>query len=231
PRLRNLVVSSPVTLTALQQSMRDEHYEVLQYLVLEHGVIVWHIAPDSNTVRNVFLPRSEVIDKVARLQKSLTDRNSRFDQTTARELFLFLIQPMLSRIKSDRLVIIPHDDLNSIPFQVFQDPADGHYLGERFQISYAPSASVLLGLKRSSGLAGQRLFAVGDPGIPATAVEIPSIAKLFPTANKVIATNLASDTEVKATVRDFDVVQLAAHGKFNATQPMLSYLSRRKRRT
>ena len=88
PRLQNLIVSSPATLAALQQSMRAEHYELVQYLVLEHAVIVWHIGPDSITVRNVFLPRSEVIEKVAALQKSLADRNTRFDETTARELFL-----------------------------------------------------------------------------------------------------------------------------------------------
>jgi len=74
PRLQKLVVSEPVSLKALQQSMREEHYEVLQYLVLEHAVIVWHIGPDSVFVRNVFLPRTEVIAKVGALRKSLADR-------------------------------------------------------------------------------------------------------------------------------------------------------------
>ncbi len=142
PRLQNLVISAPVSLKDLQASMREEGYEMLQYLVVEHGVIVWHIAPDSVFVRNVFLPRTEVIGKVAALQKSLADRNARFDETTAREMFLFLVQPFLARIRSQRLVIVPHEDLNYVPFQVFQDPADGRYLGERFQITYAPCCSV-----------------------------------------------------------------------------------------
>ena len=180
PRLQNLVASSPASLKALQQSMRDERYEMLQYLVLEQGVIVWHIAPDSVTVHNVFLPRTQVIGKVAALQKSLSDRNARFDETTAKELFLFLIQPVLSRIRSERLVIIPHEDLHYVPFQVLQDPADGRYLGERFQITYAPSVSVLLGLKRSIGLSGGRLLAVADSSIAAAGPEVQAIAKLFP---------------------------------------------------
>ena len=45
PRLQNLVTSKTVTLDALQQSMRDERYEMLQYLVTDDGVYVWHIAP------------------------------------------------------------------------------------------------------------------------------------------------------------------------------------------
>jgi CHAT domain-containing protein/tetratricopeptide (TPR) repeat protein len=225
PRLQNLVVSAPPRLKALQQSMREERYELLQYLVLEHGVILWHIAADSVTVRNVFLPRTEVMRKVAALHKSLADRNVRFDETTARELFLFLVQPVASRIRSDRLVVIPHEALASVPFQVLQDPADGRYLGERFQITYAPSVSVYLGLRRSPGLAGGRLLAVADPGIPAAGPEVRAIAQLFPGRGRVITDDLAQEKDVKAWIRDADVVHLAVHGKFDAAEPMLSYLS------
>jgi len=228
PRLQALVVSAPATLKALQQSMREERYEMLQYLVLEHGVILWHIAADSVFVRNVFLPRTEVMGKVAALHKSLADRNVRFDETTARELFLFLIQPALSRIRSERLVIIPHEDLQYVPFQVFQDPADGRYLGERFQITYAPSASVLLGLRKSPGLSGSRLLAVADPGIPAAGSEVRAIANLFPGRSKVVLDELAQEKDVKGWMRDFDAIHLSVHGKFDAAEPMLSYLSFRR---
>jgi len=225
PRLQNLVVSAPASLKALQQSMREERYEMLQYLVLEHGVILWHIAADSVFVRNVFLPRTEVMGKVAALQRSLADRNVRFDETTARELFLFLIQPVLSRFRSERLVVIPHEDLSYVPFQVLQDPSDGRYLGERFQITYAPSASVLLGLRRSPGLSGGRLLAVADPGIPAAGPEVRAIAQLFPGRSKVVTDDLAQEKDVKAWIRDFDAIHLSVHGKFAAAEPMLSYLS------
>jgi CHAT domain-containing protein len=225
PRLQSLVSSTPATLKALQASMRSEGYELLQYIILEHGVIVWHIGPDSLTVRNVFLPRSEVMRKVAALQKSLTDRNERFDETTARELFLYLIQPVLSQVRSRRLVVIPHEDLHHVPFQVFQDPADGRYLGERFQLTYAPSASVLLTLKKPVALSGGTLLAVADPGIPAAGREVAAIAKLFPAPGKIVLDNLARESDVKAWTRDADVVHLSVHGKFDAAEPMLSYLS------
>ena len=198
PRLHNLVVSTPTSLKALQQSMREERYEMLQYLVLEHGLILWHIAPDSVFVRNVFLPRTEIIGKIAALQKSLSNRHARFDETTARELFLFLIQPALSRIRSERLVIIPHEDLHYVPFQVLQDPANGRYLGERFQVTYAPSASVLLGLKRSPGLSGGRLLAIRDPDIEAAGPEVRAIAKLFPGRSQVVSEDLAREKDVKS---------------------------------
>jgi CHAT domain-containing protein len=225
PRLQNLVVSAPVSLKALQQSMREEGYEMLQYLVLEHGLILWHIAPDSVFVCNVYLPRTEVIGKIAALQKSLNDRHARFDETVARELFLFLIQPALAHIRSERLVIIPHEDLHYVPFQVLLDPANGRYLGEQFQVTYAPSASVLLVLKRSPGLAGGRILAVADPNIKDAQLEVQAIAKLFPGRSTVVMDDLAREKDVKAWLRDFDVIHLAVHGKFNAAEPMLSHLS------
>lgn len=225
PRLQSLVDAKPASLKALQDAMRAERFELVQYLVQDAGVIVWHIGPDTVTVRNVFLPRTQVMSKVASLQKSLTDRNAKFDEATARELFLYLIQPVLGQIHSDRLVIVPHEDLNYVPFQVFQNPADGRYLGERFQISYAPSATVLLGFKRSTSLAGGRLFAAADPSIAAAVGEVASIAKLFPGRSRIVSNSLARESDVKAAVRDYDIVHLSVHGKFNATEPMLSYVA------
>jgi len=224
PRLDNLVTSKPATLAALQRSMREEQYEVVQYLVSTSGVIVWHISPNSVVVRNVFLPRQELTKKVASLQSSLADRNASFDQATARELFLYLIQPIASRIATDHLVIIPHEDLQYVPFEVLQDPADGRYLGERFQITSAPSASVLLTLRRSTNLSGGRLLAVAAPSIPAARREVTAIAQQFPSRNRVVADTLASEADVKGWVRDYDVIHLSVHGKYDAAEPMLSYL-------
>jgi len=225
PRLQELVVSQPAALKALQQSMREERYEVLQYLVTESGLILWHIGPDAVSARNVFLPRTEVIDKVAALKKSLADRNAKFDERTARELYLFLVQPAIAGVRAERLVIIPHEDLGYVPFQALQDPATGQFLGERFQISYAPSASVLLSLRRSPGIAGARLLAVADPGIQAAGPEVAAIAKLFPGRAKVVTDDLARESDVKAWAPDFDVIHLAVHGKFDAGEPLLSYLA------
>jgi len=224
PRLQSLVDAKPASLKALQDTMRTERFELVQYLVQDAGVIVWHIGPDTVTARNVFLPRTQMMSKVASLRKSLSDRNAAFDETTARELFLYLIQPVLGQIHSERLVIVPHEDLNYVPFQAFQNPADGRYLGEHFQISYAPSATVLLGFKRSTTLGGGRLFAAADPSIVAAVGEVASIGKLFPGRSRVVSNALARESDVKAAVRDYDIVHLSVHGKFNATEPMLSYV-------
>ena len=224
PRLKQLLSSSSPTLETLQASMRAERYELLQYLVLEDSVIVWHIAPDAVHVRSVFLPRTLVIDKVAVLQKGLGDRNAPFDGTIARELFLYLVSPVLSQIRAERLVVIPHEDLQYVPFQVFQNPVDGQYLGERFQITYAPSASVLLGMKRSSSLSGGHALAVVDPSITTARNEVGGAGTVFSPPGRIVRDQLALESQVKAWIRDYDVVHFAVHGTFDSEAPMLSHL-------
>ena len=224
PRLLELTASRPVSLADLQALMKQEQFDVLEYLVLEHGIILWHIGPDAVHVRNVFLPRTEVIEKVAALQSSLADRNREFDQRTARELFLFLIQPALAWIKTSWLVVIPHDALHAVSFEVLQDPKDGSYLGERYQISYAPSATIHAGLKKPVSIAGGRLLAVADPSIPEAEDEVQAIARLYPGRSKVFGRPLATEAEVKAPVSGYSVVHFSVHGKFNSAEPMLSYL-------
>ncbi|HEY7171134.1 MAG TPA: CHAT domain-containing protein [Vicinamibacterales bacterium] len=224
PRLQTLVDSRAATLKAFQQALRDERAEALQYLVLEHAVLVWHITPNGVTVKNVFLPRTELMTKVAALRRTLSDRSVAFDETTARELFLYLVAPVLPQVKADRLIVLPHEDLHYIPFQALQDPADGRYLGERFQISYAPGASVFLQLPRSPGMSGGHLLAVADPAIPAAVDEVSALARLFPNQSRVMTGPLASKSDVKTAIAGADVIHLSVHGKFDAAEPLLSYL-------
>ena len=224
PRLQTLVNSRPASLKAFRQVLRTEQSEALQYLVLEHGVLLWHITPGGVTVKNVFLPRTELMTKVEVLRKSLADRSVAFDETTARELFLFLVAPILPQIQTDRLIVLPHEDLHYIPFQALQDPSDRRYLGERFQISYAPSATVFLQMPKSPGLSGGRLLAVADPRIPAAAGEVSALGTLFPARSRLLTSPLAREGEVKTAIADYDVVHLSVHGKFNAAEPLLSYL-------
>jgi CHAT domain-containing protein len=54
---------------------------------------------------------------------------------------------------------------------------------------------------------------------------VRAIAQLFPGRSRVVTDDLAPEADVKAWVRDFEVIHLSVHGKFNAAEPMLSYLS------
>lgn len=226
PKLAELVVSKPVTLEMAQRAAREGNYDLLYYLVLEHALILWHINGQQVQVLNVFLPRSEVIRKSKALLTSVVEPpegQSTFDEATSRELFLYLVQPVLKSIATHHLVIVPHDELNSIPFQVLENPVDGSYLGERFQISYAPSATILASLKDRANLTG-RLLALANPSIHVAADEVESIGRYYPARAKIVSDVLVKKEDVKTWIGGYDLVHLSVHGAFDLSDPLLSYL-------
>jgi CHAT domain-containing protein len=228
PKARALVVSQPASLAQVQESARRDGHEVLYYLVRDTGMVVWLIGGDAVTVRSVFLPRSELSAKVDRLRTSLADHRATFDAETSRELYLFLVAPMQGFMKTDHLVIVPHEDLHYLPFQALLNPEDGRYLGERVQLSYAPSATVLLGSRKVRQIAGASLLAVADPGLLPAVDEVDALGKLYPGRGKIVTDVLASETDVRAWAGQHPLVHLSVHGVFSPQAPLLSHLKLRR---
>jgi len=222
PRLARLVKSEPVSLGALQKTLARDGSEMIMYLSLESQLIVWHVGPDSLYVRSVFLPRSALQDKIERLRKSLIDPRHPYDTPLAHELYLYLFAPVLNRIRSNHLVIVPHEDLHYLPFQALQTDLEKGFLGEAYQISYGPSATVLASLAPSTTLAQPSLLAVADPSLRYAPAEVRAIGARF--SGHVTADRLPTETEVKAWMPAKGLVHLAVHGSFAADEPLLSYL-------
>jgi CHAT domain-containing protein len=220
--------SEPAPLAEVLQSTAAGRYDVLEYLVLDTGVVVWHIGSGGVHVRNVFVPRAALAAKVDALRKSLANPRTPFDLQTSREMFLLLVEPMLKWVKSGTLVIIPHEELHHVPFQVFQDPSDGRFLVEKIRVSYAPSATVLGRLKQGGGLAGSSMLAVAGPGLVEAEAEIKTIARLYPAGRVTLLLGTAATTEeVTRRVASQEVLHLAAHGVFDPVNPLLSSIELR----
>ena len=223
PRLRELIVSQPSSLERVQEMLRRDGSEMLYYLSLDDGLILWHIAGQSQHVRSVLFPRSELKAKVAALRASVSSRDAKFDEKSARELFLYLIQPALGWIKTQRVVLIPHAEMNRLPFAALVAPS-GQSLGEMFALSDAPSASMLLDLKKGGAIQNGRLLAAADPDIEEARSEVEAVASFYPDRSKTVTDALIPESEVKSIAGDYDVLHLSVHGKFTPVEPMLSYL-------
>ena len=115
---------------------REGNYDIIYYVVMEKQSILWHIRWHRVEVKNIFLPHVQLIKKAAALHDSLVARRdapeAHFDEDTSRQLFLYLIQPMLASIKSRHLILVPHEELNSIPFQAAARPVDWKVSGRNF---------------------------------------------------------------------------------------------------
>jgi CHAT domain-containing protein len=222
PRVGELALAQPVSLEELRDNLKKDPADVLYYRLLDNAVVLIHIGPNSFHACNVFLPRAEVMRKAAALRASLSQPGAAFREDVARQLFLYLIQPALGWLSTDRLIFIPQGELQSLPFQAFQDPATGGFLGERFQVTYAPNASILLRLRKQRNLAGASLLAAGDPSLPGAAQEVRTLARLYPSRRRIVTDSLIRKADFKQWAGSYDILHLAVHGEFDSEEPLLS---------
>ena len=223
----NLGDEPPVSLKAAQAAARQGNYDLLCYVSLKYHTLIWHIGGDSVHVVKVYYSNEQVSERVAALRKTLSDKNVAFDEKLATELFLVLVNPVLPYVRTRHLVIVPHEDLVNLPFQILKGPEDTSYLGERFQISYAPSATILAGLSGRTDFTHGRMLAVADPKIDNAVAEVKAIGQLYPGSAKIVTDVLASKQSLRNWTGEYNLLHLSVHGKFESNNPLLSYLALR----
>ena len=227
PKLADLGEKPPVSMAGAQAAAREGNYDLLYYVTLGSGTVIWHIGGDSVHVVKVYYTRELMTNRIAALRKSVTDAQATFDERSAAELFLVLVNPVLPYTRTRHLVIVPHENMANLPFQVLKNPEDGSFLGERFQISYAPSATVLAGLGRRPDFTHGRLLAIADPAIASAVAEVNAIAAMYPGRAKIVTDTLASKQSLKNGMGDYNLLHLSVHGVFDTNNPLLSYLKLR----
>lgn len=222
PRAQEVAISRPVALETVQSALRQDSADLLYYHLTDAGIILIHVGPDSFHARNVFLPRFLVTSKVGALVDSMRKKGFPFREDMAKELYLYLVQPAMGWLSTDHLIVIPQAELQALPFQALMDPADGTFVGERFQVTYAPSAWILLQLKKQRNLAGGSLLAASEPSLQSARKEVNAVASLYPERSKVLTDSLIRKADFKQWAGSYDIIHLAVHGKFDAEEPLLS---------
>jgi CHAT domain-containing protein len=121
------------------------------------------------------------------------------------------------------LAIVPHGLLHRVPFHALFD--GDRYLLERFEISYAPSATVYaLCQERASGdLHRALVLGLSDPLIPAATREARAVAQMFPDSELLIDEE-ATVEALREGSAGCGVLHLACHGLFRNDNPMFSSL-------
>jgi CHAT domain-containing protein len=223
PNLQRLVSADVVPLAAVRAMAEEGGFDVLEYLVVDEGIIVWHVGRSGVHVRNIYLPHAQLRQKIGTLREGLREPRVDFGAAMARQLFLFLIQPVSGDLTTDHLVVIPHEELYYLPFQVLQDPA-GRFVAERFRVSYAPSATVLRRLPAVGTLGDGKVLAVAGPDLPGAVEETQAIARLYPAGSRPVPPELATERLIRETVGSYTVLHASGHGKFETREPLLSYL-------
>ena len=151
--------------------LRDNEV-LLAYKVNPGKTYLWIIEKGKKpSAIEIAVTREELIRKVGEFRSGLEnpDRLDAYDPEKGWALGKLLLGEALSRIDSNKNIIITPDGvLSMIPFEALTAGRTKNaiqYLGEKYKISYYPSASVMATMRqfKDSPKLSKPLFALGDP--------------------------------------------------------------------
>ncbi|MGA9771335.1 MAG: CHAT domain-containing tetratricopeptide repeat protein [Blastocatellia bacterium] len=217
---------------------------VIEYFMTGDYVSAFIASRESFNVARKIASRSEIERVLAMLRFQIEKFNYGSDYVEAyfgqirrgtnealNQLYKSIFAPLEAMLTTDRLIIIPHGALHYVPFHALTDGSD--YLIERFEISYAPSASVfkLCRARHNSARASDFKFRISEMvalgiaeiGTPGIHEEMAALAALFPDAVMLTGDEATRDNLLQAAPGG-RFLHLASHGYFRRDNPMFSFL-------
>ena len=138
------------------------------------------------------------------------------------------LRPQLTQIK--RLVIIPDDELNYLPFEALQDE-NKKYLIEHFSIQYQYSTALLGEIEESNPSSGNLSFApfasrgysdssgISFSSLPASNSEVISLK------GNIFIDSLATKSNFLHYINQYSTIHLATHASVNNEKPAQSFIT------
>jgi CHAT domain-containing protein len=162
-----------------------------------------------------------------------TDEQDLFDFKTkfkrvSEDLKLILLDGVVDHIKTNKVYVVPHGAIHYLPFQSLR--YNSHFLIEKYQIGYLPSATALKYVFAKRKEKPIKLLALGNPQfntpqmqLPFAEKEVQHLKAIYPNA-KIYIREDASETNFKKFAGGHDIIHVASHGEFNPNAPLLSCL-------
>ncbi len=136
-------------------------------------------------------------------------------------LYHLLIAPLAAHLTAEHLVIVPHGFLHGLPFHALHEK--GRFLGDRYTISYAPSATLLRDclLRRPASGSHSLLLEAQDEGLSHVPREIEELRGLLPEAE--VARGARPGMEaLRSSGATARFLHIAGHGVFRQEHPLFS---------
>ncbi|MFL5483622.1 MAG: CHAT domain-containing protein [Gemmatimonadaceae bacterium] len=207
---------------------------LLEYLVTDSTTLVFVVKSDTIQALDLGVGRRALLTLVDFARGTL-DGSNRGSSHAAwraplRRLYAQLIAPVEeSGLLDDvhQLVIIPHADLHYLPFAaLLRGPTRDEFLVQRFDIGYAPSASLWLKLNARGSSASNRVLALAPLAktLPGSADEVVAIKSLYGTDATILSNSEATENAFRINADRFGIVHLATNGVLNRHNPLFSFV-------
>ncbi len=233
------------------QEFLEKDQAILEYQVLSTEIITFVITKSDYAIYFQLIDK-KVFDNIARLRQMISSDPLQPDTMLSFQAFISssgylykkLIEPVYDRIKGKRLLIVPHNQLTQIPFEVLirevpeKDQPDYrslNYLIREFPVAYAFSANLLMDNNQKRYGSGTAIFlpeyspSAGNSqrdsplvSLDGAAYEAREIRRM--TGGKLFRRDRADESAFKAKAHLYRILHISSHSIMNVTDPDLSYL-------
>ena len=233
PEYVSLQKVSVASLQAIQESLPENttlveyfsiHDEILAFVINSRRVsVIRHVCP---TKRVEYLLEC-VRFQIERFQLS-PEYVKGHEQVLAasmqqhlQDLYQALVAPLRNLMDMAHLIVVPHGALHYLPFHAFFDGQQ--YLIDAYDMSYAPSASVLKYCLEKAEVKGSTPLMIGVPDRSAPQIrrEMDQLSSLFPDARR-LEGRRATRRAFRRESTSADFVHIATHAVFRKDNPMFS---------
>jgi CHAT domain-containing protein/Flp pilus assembly protein TadD len=229
PGYRTKILAPYLPSSVQVQRLLGKSTALLSYHLAQKELVTLCITSDDFSYHRQTLD-SVFFNSIELLKKSLnsTGTGKRYDgDASAVQLYDSIITPVWDKIKSfDRLLIIPDDELNNLPFEALMDK-NGNYLSEKFIVQYLYSTAFLKA-DDSHRRAGNSLLAFApfsDNGYGIFSKLTFSKNEVETLTGKILLDTAATKNRFLALADSYRILHLATHTIINDTVPERSLIA------
>lgn len=210
---------------------------LLEYLVSDSTTLVFVVTPDTVRAVDLNVSRYALATLVDFARGTLVRPQSSGLRSAWRAPLRRLYEHLVGPVEAggalagvSRLIVVPHAELHYLPFAALVRRGDvtvrDEFLIERYEITYAPSASVWTRLgDRVRPQAGGVLALAPRAGVlPGSREEVEAIRALYGREATVLTNAAASEPAFRAAAPRYGIVHLATYGVLNKHNPLFSFV-------
>lgn len=207
---------------------------LLEYMLAESAATVFVVTPDTVAALELDVDRqtiAQLVDFARHAMDRPAGRSAPLWRGVLGRLHHYLIEPVERAGLLDgrqKLVIVPHAELHFLPFGALVAPAPSEsFLVERFELTYAPSASAWVRLADRSAARSRRVLALAPhtARLPASGEEVAGIRSVHGRRGTTVLLGAdATEAALREAASRYGVVHLATYGVLNKHNPLFSYV-------
>lgn len=220
-------ITKPVPLQEIQAKIPPK-VQIAEYFQVKEKLFIWIITKESFEFVEKSVSLDFIENRTTEFLDAVISKNSQpsESQPNAEQFFEILVEPLLSKLKSDKtLVIIADKSLYKLPFAALVNKKTKRFLIEDFTIAYSPSANVFVrtteNAETKKNIKDESLLAVGNPqfdanenpnlnDLPSAEIEARKIAEHYPKNNVFIGSG-ATKQAVMEDISEKNIFHFAGH--------------------